>query len=118
MLLLLSMGMAGVCVFGEGLFVWFALRVWHGGMSVCECASFHFGFEGGMWDLIVLVLDHCHYFYFSMLETTCRLGLKLNKKICLGEELYKYSFFRSDPLICKLQMHMFVDMFICEIKYV
>ena len=26
--------------------------------------------------------------------------------------------FCSDPLICKLKMHMFVDMFICEIKYV
>ena len=29
---------------------------------------------------------------------------------CLGEELYKYSCFRSDPLIYRLQMHMFVVM--------
>ena len=28
-------------------------------------ASFPFGSEGGMWDLIVLVPDHCQSFYFS-----------------------------------------------------
>ena len=31
------------------------------------CASFPFGFEVGMWDLIVLVTDHCISFYFSIL---------------------------------------------------
>ena len=30
----------------------------------CEC-SFPFGFEGGMWDLIVLLPDHCLSIYFS-----------------------------------------------------
>ena len=29
------------------------------------CASFPFSFEGGMWDLIVLVIDPCLPFYFS-----------------------------------------------------
>ena len=29
---------------------------------VCVCASFPFGFEGGMWDLIVVVPDHCLFF--------------------------------------------------------
>ena len=29
---------------------------------VCVCVSFVFCFEGGMWDLSVLVLDHCLYF--------------------------------------------------------
>ena len=29
------------------------------------CASFPFGFLVGMWDLIVLVTDHCPSFYFS-----------------------------------------------------
>ena len=28
-------------------------------VSMCVCASFPFGFEGGMWNLIVLVLGHC-----------------------------------------------------------
>ena len=28
------------------------------------CASFPFGFEGGMWDMIVTVPDHCLSFHF------------------------------------------------------
>ena len=32
---------------------------------LCMCVSLPFGFESGMWDLIVLVPDHCLYFYFS-----------------------------------------------------
>ena len=32
---------------------------------LCVCASFPFNFEGGLWDLIVLVPDHCLSFYFS-----------------------------------------------------
>ena len=32
--------------------------------SVCVCASVPFDFEGGIWDLIVLILDHCLSFYF------------------------------------------------------
>ena len=33
---------------------------------VCVCASFPFGFEGGVWDLIVVVPDHCLSFYFHL----------------------------------------------------
>ena len=29
------------------------------------CASFPFRFEGGMWDLIVLIPDHCLSIYFA-----------------------------------------------------
>ena len=40
-------------------------------VCVCVCASFPFGFEGGMWDLIVLVAaDYCFLStlrYFSWL---------------------------------------------------
>ena len=32
----------------------FCERLW-----ICVCASFDFGFEGGVWDLIVLIPDHC-----------------------------------------------------------
>ena len=28
-------------------------------LSIRLCASFPFGFEGGMWDLIVLIPDYC-----------------------------------------------------------
>ena len=34
------------------------------GLSICVCASFPFGFLGGMLGLIVLILDQCLYFYF------------------------------------------------------
>ena len=39
------------------------MLILHGRLSVCECA---FGFEVGMWDLIVLVPDHCLSFYFTI----------------------------------------------------
>ena len=29
------------------------------------CASLPFGFEGGMWDLIVLNPDHCFFYLFG-----------------------------------------------------
>ena len=33
-------------------------------LSICVCASFSFGFEGGVLDLIVSVPDLCLSFYF------------------------------------------------------
>ena len=33
--------------------------------NVCIC-FIHFGFEGRIWDLIVIVLGHCLLFYFSL----------------------------------------------------
>ena len=41
---------------------------------VCVCASFPFGFEGGMWDLIVLVPDHCLSFYFICIPSAGPCG--------------------------------------------
>ena len=35
--------------------------------SVCVFLSL-FGFEGGMWDLIVLITDHCLSTYFATLR--------------------------------------------------
>ena len=32
---------------------------------LCVCLSFPFGFEGGVWDLIVLIPDHCRSIYLS-----------------------------------------------------
>ena len=37
-------------------------------LSVCVCTSFSFGFDAGMWDLIVLIPDHCLSIYFSSLS--------------------------------------------------
>ena len=33
---------------------------------VCVCASFPFSFADGMWDLIVLVPDHCLFTFLSV----------------------------------------------------
>ena len=35
------------------------MGVFRGRLSICVCASFPFGFACGMWDLIVLIPDHC-----------------------------------------------------------
>ena len=35
-------------------------------LSICVCASFSFGFEGGMWDLIVFIFYHCLSIYFIL----------------------------------------------------
>ena len=35
------------------------MRVFHERLSICVYVSFPFGIEGGIWDLIVLVPDHC-----------------------------------------------------------
>ena len=34
-------------------------------VKFCVCPSFHFGIEVGMWDVIVLIPDHCLSIYFS-----------------------------------------------------
>ena len=48
------------------LFIRFTVRVFRERLSACVCASFLFGFEGGMFNLIVLVPDHCFSFYFTV----------------------------------------------------
>ena len=35
----------------------FTVRVFHRRVSICVCSSFPFGFEGRMWDLVVLIPD-------------------------------------------------------------
>ena len=37
---------------------------------VCVFASFPFGFEGGMWDLMVLLPGHSLSFYFASVQET------------------------------------------------
>ena len=34
-------------------------------VKFCVCPSFPFGIEGGMWDVIVLIPDHCLSIYFG-----------------------------------------------------
>ena len=54
----------------ESNFIRFTERVFRERLSICVCASFPFGFEGGMWDFIVLVPDHCLSFDFSVFRQT------------------------------------------------
>ena len=42
------------------------MRVLRGRLSVCKCAYLPFGFEDGMWDLMVLVPDHCLSFSLQL----------------------------------------------------
>ena len=44
---------------GKELLIRLTVHVFHERLSIYICASFPFGFEGGMWDLIILVSDHC-----------------------------------------------------------
>ena len=41
------------------------LCVFHERLSVCVFASFPYGFEGGMWDLIIFIPDHRLSLYFD-----------------------------------------------------
>ena len=34
-------------------------------VEFCVCPSYPFGIEGGMWDVIVLIPDHCLSIYFE-----------------------------------------------------
>ena len=66
-----------ICL-GE-LFIQFTVRVSR--LSICLCASFPFGFEGGMWVMIVLLPDHCPSFLLCFFLTHVPL-------FCL--ELFQY----------------------------
>ena len=44
-------------------------------INLCVCASFTFGFEGVMWDMIVLVPDHCCISYYATLPVPPSIGL-------------------------------------------
>ena len=46
-------------------------------LPVCECASFCFGSEGGVWNLIVLVSDHLLSFDFTQVFLIKRDGINL-----------------------------------------
>ena len=66
-----------------------------GHLSICECASFPFGFENGLWDLIVLVPDHCLSFYFSCYVMDTKLNHNTIKLY-----LYQSDKCKSNSLLC------------------
>ena len=60
------------------------MRVFRERWSIFVCASFPFGFKGGMWNLIVLVPDKYHSLFstylFILNSITCSLVQHLRKK--------------------------------------
>ena len=52
--------------FGKGLFILLTVRVFRKRVSICVCASFPFGSEGGICHMIVLIPDHSFFIYFSL----------------------------------------------------
>ena len=80
MLLLFSARVADH-VFGLQLFIRFALRAFREQLSLCVILSFLLFFWDGMWDLIVLIPEHCLSFYFLQ-------KLQLNKANYSNVELY------------------------------
>ena len=63
------------------------MRVFRDRLSAWVCSSFPFGFESGMWDLIVLISDHCLSIYFESIyrwpgfRFTSSLKFKVNLKV-------------------------------------
>ena len=64
------------------------MRVLRGRWSICECASFLFGFEGGMQDSIVYVPDHCLSLYILKIYTLT-LHIRRNRLI-VNETFLKF----------------------------
>ena len=51
------------------------MRLYRENLPICVCASFPFGFEGGMWELIVLFPDQCLSFNFPSWNRFCLFTL-------------------------------------------
>ena len=63
-------------LFGKELFILFVASAFRKLSSFYVFSYFPFGFEGGIWDLIVSVPDHCLSFYFSgHRQQTCSVSL-------------------------------------------
>ena len=48
------------------LFIWFTASAFRKLLSAYVFSYFPFGFEGGTWNLIVSVPDHCLSFYLAL----------------------------------------------------
>ena len=66
------------------LLIQLTVRAFRERLSVCECASFHFCFKGGMWDSILLVPDHSLSFHSVRFEIKANYKAKAshNNTVC------------------------------------
>ena len=65
------------------MFILLSLHIFRERLPICACALLSFGFEGGIWNLIVLVPNRClsftlHY-RFRNSKNTCNIltGIKI-----------------------------------------
>ena len=56
------------------MYIRFTVCVFRGRLCTFVCPSFPFGIKGTMWDVIVLIRDHCLSIYFN------RFGLRGKQK--------------------------------------
>ena len=68
-------------------------------LSVCVQASFPFGFESGVWDLIVSITDYCLSFYITMLKIYARISAQVT-----------FVNFRTKVVGGSLQIHLFIGL--------
>lgn len=73
-------------------------------LSICMCASFHFGFADEMWDVILLVPDHCRFVYFSVPLEKCSLKMVSYMDFSFQNCLVQWFFnFFPKHLVCILR---------------
>ena len=62
-------------MFGKELFIWLTVCVLRGcWLKFFVCSSFPFGIEGWMWDVIVLIPDHCLSIYLLIMHRRQKFG--------------------------------------------
>ena len=78
-------------LFGKELFIRFSAHVFRVRLSDGRCTSFPFSFQGGMWDLIVLILIIAllFTFLFSIGEPLCTKPLRRDVFLCPLDKSYE-----------------------------
>ena len=66
---------------GKELFIRFTASAFRKLLSIYVFSYFPFGFEGGMWDLILSVPDHFLSFYFTDNSSCFLFHNEMNRKI-------------------------------------
>ena len=66
---------------GKSLSFGFTVRVFHRRVSICVCSSFPFGFEGRMWDLVVLIPDCLSIYLLQVVQEGFQQAATLNQRL-------------------------------------
>ena len=74
------------------------------------CSSFPLGFEGGMWDLIVLVPDHCLSFFLYKLQRYLERGFCARK---IGFSPHSSNLSLTAPRLCFCGGLLLLSLLVC-----